>query len=263
MTVRAHVLRAVRAPRPLMRGAALAGAALALTLGRAAALELSLPDVELPAGKSVQEPIKARDAQGLEALEMTVKFDGEAFVAGRVEPGPALANVLVDSKCVEGACKIAFAGPQPIGGDGDLLIIELRRKEGATGGSALGIADAKAWNGQSEPIAVTTRPGKIAPLGAAPQATAAASADERWFMVAMASSLVAALALLALIVRLWRESPASTAASPRMQPLPGADRTSARSAARAWPLAKTSARAVASRLRVRALNRQPIGKLET
>ena len=78
--MRARVLRAVGAPRPLTRGAALGGVALALTLGPAAALELSLPDAELPAGKTVREPIKAKDAQGLEALEMTLKFDGEAFV---------------------------------------------------------------------------------------------------------------------------------------------------------------------------------------
>ena len=219
MTPRASAGPERRGRSRLWTSAAFIGAALAVA--PAAALELSMPDVVVPAGETVTEPIRAKDARGLAALQMRVKFDGKAFATGRVQSGPILANALVDSKCGEGECVIAFASPQAVAGDGDLLVIEFSRKEGATGGSALTFADAKAWSEDSKSVTVAVRAGTIAALApaAAPAAPPATLSDGRWFVIALASLIVAALALL---VALWRGRAAPAAAPPSAQPLPGA-----------------------------------------
>ena len=61
---------------------ALAGARLAAT--DATALELSIPEIEIPAGATVEAPVKSADARGLAALQISVRFDGAAFEVGGV-----------------------------------------------------------------------------------------------------------------------------------------------------------------------------------
>ena len=145
---------------------ALAGARLAVT--DAAAFELSVSEIEIPSGATVEAPVKSADARGLVALQMSVRFDGAAFEVGGVRAGPALSNALVDFRAGSGVCKVAVAGSQPIAEDGDLLMIAFRRKGGSTAGSVVDLADVRAWTADGEAMTVATRSGAIAELAARP-----------------------------------------------------------------------------------------------
>lgn len=149
-------------------GAALVLAGARLGATDAAALELSISEIEIPAGATVEAPVKSADARGLAALQMSVKFDGAAFEVGGVRAGPALSNALVDFRAGSGVCKVAVAGSQPIAEDGDLLMIAFRRKGGSTAGSVVDLADAQAWTADGEAMTVATRSGAIAALAARP-----------------------------------------------------------------------------------------------
>jgi hypothetical protein len=149
-------------------GAALAVAGARLAATDATALELSIPEIEIPAGATVEAPVKSADARGLAALQISVRFDGAAFEVGGVRGGPALSNALVDFRAGAGVCNVAVAGSQPIAEDGDVLMIAFRRKGGSTAGSIVDLTDAQAWTADGEAMTVAIRSGAIAALAARP-----------------------------------------------------------------------------------------------
>jgi len=145
---------------------ALAFAGLAAT--NAAALEMSLPEIQIPAGATVEAAVKLLDAGGLAALQVNVKFDGAAFEVSGVRAGPALANAMIDFGAREGLCRIAVASLQPLEAGGDVLFVAFRRKNGATSGSTVELTDAQAWKADGAALTVATHPGAIAALGGHP-----------------------------------------------------------------------------------------------
>jgi hypothetical protein len=142
---------------------------------------------------------------------MSVAFDGAAIEVQGVSAGPILTNALVDFKASDGACTIAFATTQAVTADGDLLLLKLRRREGATQGSALTPENVRAWSGDGgQPMKVTVRAGNIAPLASG------RSLDWRR-LVALAAAVVAALVVAALGV-VWRTRGKKAAPTPAPAP---------------------------------------------
>lgn len=162
-------------------------------LATAEALEIRVADVEIPRGATVSVPIRATDAEGLSALQMRLVFDAAAFEVVQVTAGPTLTNALIDFHAVEGACTIAFAATEPVARDGDVLVVEMRRRSGAEAGSTLAPQDVRAWAGEGgRTMAVSAKPGRIAEIGAT--AATPSCLDRRYLFGGMAALVVGLIA---------------------------------------------------------------------
>lgn len=201
----------------------IAFAALVLTLpwslASAEALEISVADAKIPRGGSVSIPIRAADAKGLSALQMRLVFEGAAFEVVQVAAGPTLANALVDFQAAEGACTIAFAATEPVAKDGDLLVVEMRRRPGAEAGSTLAPQDVRAWGGEGgQAMDVSVKPGRIAEIAAAAMPSCI---DWRYLVGGVAAFVVALVAAAATWLR-RRGGSAARSAAIRDRPEPPA-----------------------------------------
>lgn len=180
-----------------------AALALCLVLGIAAplsvasAIELSIPDVEIRAGATINIPVRVADAKGLSALQMRLVFEASEFDLIEVVAGPILPNALVDFKMTKGIAAIAFASSDQVAADGELLILKMRRREGALGGSVILPTNTFAWGGDaSAPMQVVAKRGAIAPLT---WVNALRSAlDARW-LAAGSAALMAILGAVGLL----------------------------------------------------------------
>jgi hypothetical protein len=147
---------------------ALAIAAL-LFAAPAFALELTVGDADVQGAQPTSVAVRATDARGLSALQMRIAYDSSAVEIVEVAAGSVLSNALIDFKVDKGICTIAFAAPDAVSVDGDLLILKLkvRRAPGSTGGSALRPENAQAWGDPGgKALAVSVHPGQVAALGA-------------------------------------------------------------------------------------------------
>jgi hypothetical protein len=183
-----------------------AGVALAASLatGAAQALELNVADVEIASGETVSIPVRAIDAKGLAALQMQLTFDGETLEVTEVSAGPALPNALVDFKPSNGSCTVAFASSDPVAADGDLLIVKMRRKAGASGGSTVVADNVRAWGGDgNQLIQVSAHPGHVAPLSQSPSVEGR-SIDWRYLAGALATVVVLAVGAVLMLARRGR-----------------------------------------------------------
>lgn len=194
-----------------MRLAAVALAA-ALATGAAQALELNVADVEIASGETVSIPVRAIDAKGLAALQMQLTFDGDALEVTEVSAGPALPNALVDFKPSNGSCTVAFASSDPVAADGDLLIVKMRRKVGANGGSTVAPEDVRAWGGAGDqPIQVSAHSGHVAPQSPSAEGR---SIDWRYLAGALAAIVVVAVGAVFMLARRGR---ANASARPALE----------------------------------------------
>jgi hypothetical protein len=178
--------------------------AAALATGAAQALELNVADVEIAPDQTVAIPVRAIDAKGLAALQMQLTFDGEALEVTEVSAGPALPNALVDFKPTKGFCTVAFASSDPVAADGDLLIVKMRRKAGANGGSIVLPENVRAWSGDGDQaIQVSAHPGHVAPLPQSPSVEGR-SFDWRYLAGALAAIVVVAVGAALMLARRGR-----------------------------------------------------------
>ena len=188
--------------------------AASLSFDVAQALELDVADVEIAADQPVAIPVRAIDAKGLAALQMQLTFDGEALEVTEVSAGPALPNALVDFKPNKGSCTIAFASSDPVAADGDLLIVKMRRKAGANGGSTVVAEDVRAWGGAGDQlIQVSAHSGHVAPLSQSPSAEGR-SIDWRYLAGALAAIVVVAVGTVFMLARRGR---ANASARPALE----------------------------------------------
>lgn len=189
-----------------------------LWLDTAKALEISVANVQIPAGQAVSVPIRASGAKGVSALQMRLMFEGEAFEVVDVSSGPILANALVDFKPTKGFCTIAFAASEPVAEDGDLLIVKIRRKPGSDAGSIVLPQNARAWAGEGgQSVHVSVKPGQIAEISRF--SSMLSHLDWRYFVGGVSALAVLAAGVAALLLRRRRAS-AIEAPSSLRQPAP-------------------------------------------
>ena len=130
------------------------------------ALELTVADADVHGMQPTAVAVRATDALGLSALQMRIAYDSSSVEIVEVAAGSILSNALIDFKADNGVCTIAFAAPDAVSADGELLILKVRRAPGSTGGSALRPENAQAWGDPGgKPLAISVRPGHVSAIG--------------------------------------------------------------------------------------------------
>ena len=157
-----------------------------------AAVEVTVENVEAPAGSEVKVPIHVRGASGLEGLQFVLRFDPQALALIDVAAAPLAGAADISLKEREpGALRVAMLPESALGsGEGTLLLV--RFKVLAKGGTDVhvGIEEAKASEFREQfPVwmQVTANPGVVSIV--------ATPATRPWLWIGVAASVVLLLFL--------------------------------------------------------------------
>jgi len=102
------------------------------------AAELAVPNVVGSPRDRITVPISIKNADGVIAAEITLKYDSNVLTATEVSRASLTKDYLIAYRIIEGKIKIALAGDEPLKNDGTLISISFDVNESArTGDSPL------------------------------------------------------------------------------------------------------------------------------